>query len=115
MQTIGAALLVLLLRTLMVRADDSLMRQMRTYQLERFVGGSCFAQLMGEGGGEYIKAEFYAWRRGGYGCCTRLIEKVTTLGDDAEVLRNRMRKDRGGGESHVLFATIRATAAEVDR
>lgn len=51
----------------MVRADDSLMRQMRTYQLGRFVGGSCFAQLMGGGGGvggEYIKAEFYVWRTG---------------------------------------------------
>lgn len=31
----------------MVRVDDGLMRQMRTYQLGRSVDGSCFAQLMG--------------------------------------------------------------------
>lgn len=55
MQTTGAALLVFLLRTLMVRADDSLMRQMRTYQLGQFVGGSCFAQLMGEGAVNILK------------------------------------------------------------
>lgn len=58
------------------------------------------------GGVNILKRNSVPGRMGETCCCTRLIE-TSTLGDDAEVQRNRMRGDRGGGEkSHVLSATI---------
>lgn len=92
----------------MVRTDDGLMRQMRTYQLGRSVDGSCFAQLMG--GDEYIKEEFCAWHLLLYTANRKRLPWETT---------QRFREiecERIGGGKEISCAVrddTRATAADV--